>query len=252
MEKINIPMAIIIGAIILSIGLGFGLSNSKKGGESLSFADQLEQYQQEQQEAQLEAQRQEQEEAKKLVENVNPISDQDHVRGNPDAPITVYEYSDYECPFCKRFHTTMKEVLEKYPNDVNWVYRHAPLESLHPVKAQREAVAAECAAELGGDDAFWTFSDRFFELTPSNNRTELETVFPQIVKEMGLNQSQFNECLESGRHDDKIASDLENFMETGGRGTPWSILVTESGEKFPINGAQPAAAISQIIEAATN
>ncbi|MCA9352237.1 thioredoxin domain-containing protein, partial [Patescibacteria group bacterium] len=165
---------------------------------------------------------------------------------------TVYEYSDYECPFCKRFHTTMKEVLEKYPNDVNWVYRHAPLESLHPVKAQREAVAAECAAELGGDDAFWTFSDRFFELTPSNNRTELETVFPQIVKEMGLNQSQFNECLESGRHDEKIASDLENFMETGGRGTPWSILVTESGEKFPINGAQPAAAISQIIEAATN
>ena len=146
----------------------------------------------------------------------------------------------------------MKEVLAKYPNDVNWVYRHAPLESLHPVKAKREAVAAECAAELGGDDAFWAFSDRFFELTPSNNRTELETVFPQIVKEMGLNQTQFNECLESGRHDDKIASDLQNFMETGGRGTPWSILVTESGEKFPINGAQPAAAISQIIEASIN
>lgn len=136
----------------------------------------------------------EQEEARRIAsrEPMAPVTSEDHIRGNPNAPVKIVEYSDMECPFCRRFHTTMKQVMDGYGKDgkVVWVYRHLPLDSIHS-KARPEAVAAECADELGGNDAFWTFIDRFFELTPSNNQTELETVIPQIPREIGLNESRF-------------------------------------------------------------
>src|SRR3989344_453399 len=104
------------------------------------------------------------------LEEMSPITSTDHIRGNPDAPIKIVEYSDFECPFCKRFHETMQQVSAEYGDQVAWVYRHFPLDQLHS-KARKEAVASECAAELGGNDAFWKFTDRFFELTPSNDQT---------------------------------------------------------------------------------
>ncbi len=75
---------------------------------------------------------------------VVPITDDDWVRGNPDAKITLIEYSDYECSFCSRFHPTAQQVIDEYPDDVNWVYRHFPLTSIHPTAVAR-AEAAECA-----------------------------------------------------------------------------------------------------------
>ena len=82
------------------------------------------------------------------LEKMTPISSSDHIRGNPDAPVKIVEYSDTECPFCKRFHETMKQVMDEYGKDgkVAWVYRHFPLDQLHS-KARKEAVALECAKE---------------------------------------------------------------------------------------------------------
>src|SRR3990172_9010082 len=106
---------------------------------------------------------------------LRPVSKgRDHIRGDPAAPVTLVEYSDFECPFCKRFHGTVKKLVDESGGRVRWVFRHFPLDDLHPVKARKEAVASECAAELGGNDAFWKFADRFFELTPSNNRTDID------------------------------------------------------------------------------
>lgn len=249
-SKLTMPVALIIGAVIIAIGVGVGLSYSGGG----DFATQLERYQQEQQEAQLEAQRQQEEELVKLVENVAPVTEEDHVRGNPDAPVVIVEYSDFECPFCKRFHNTMNQLMDEYGDsgELAWVYRHFPLETLHPVKAHLEAVATECAAEQGGNEAFWSYADRFMELTPSNNQTNTDVVLPQIAQELGLNVEAFNTCLGSGRYDEKIASQIENAAQTGGRGTPWSILITKDGEKFPLNGAQPIEVIRQIIDEVTS
>ena len=86
------------------------------------------------------------------------LSDEDHYRGNKDASIVLVEYSDYECPFCTHFHSTMKQVLEEYGQKVAWVYRQYPLPQLHPT-APMASNAAECVAELGGDEAFWQLSD---------------------------------------------------------------------------------------------
>lgn len=188
----------------------------------------------------------------KELAKMRPVESKDHIRGNRDAKVVVVEYSDFECPFCKGFHETMRQAVDEYgpSGKLAWIYRHFPIDSLHPVKARKEAAATECAAELGGNDAFWKFADRFFELTPSNNRTDIETVLPQIAREIGLDEKRFTECLASGRYDVHIEADLQNAMETGGNGTPWSIIVAPNGKRFPLYGAQNYATVKRLIELA--
>ena len=186
------------------------------------------------------------------LEKMKAVSADDHIRGNPDAPVKIVEYSDMECPFCKRFHDTMKQVMDEYgaSGKVAWVYRHFPLDQLHPLKARKEATAAECANELGGNEAFWKFTDRFFELTPSNNQTDVDTVLPQIAQEIGLDKTRFASCLSSGEYDEHIEEDYQNALATGGSGTPWSIVVGKDGKKYSLSGAQPYSSIKQLIELA--
>ncbi|TSC78360.1 MAG: hypothetical protein G01um101429_820 [Parcubacteria group bacterium Gr01-1014_29] len=185
------------------------------------------------------------------LEKLASITSADHIRGNPDAPVKIIEYSDMECPFCKVFHSTMQQVVDEYGKDgkVAWVYRHFPLDSIHS-QARTEAVASECANELGGSGAFWKYTDRFFELTPSNNQTNIATVLPQIAREIGLDETKFNSCLASKKYDKHIQDDLDSAIATGGNGTPWSIVVAKNGKKYPLSGAQPYEAIKQLIDLA--
>ncbi|OHB04844.1 MAG: hypothetical protein A3B16_01385 [Candidatus Zambryskibacteria bacterium RIFCSPLOWO2_01_FULL_45_43] len=185
------------------------------------------------------------------LDSMSPVTNADHIRGNPSAPVKIVEYSDMECPYCARFHSTMQQVVAEYGKNgqVAWVYRHFPLDSIHS-KARPEAVASECANELGGNDAFWKFVDRFFKLTPSNNQTDIDAVFPQIVREIGLDKNKFDACLANGKYDNHIQDNLDNATATGGDGTPWSIVVTESGKKYPLSGARSYAEVKQLIEIA--
>ncbi len=185
------------------------------------------------------------------LENMRPITERDHIRGNPNAPIKIVEYSDMECPFCKRFHETLQQALAEYgkAGTLAWVYRHFPLDQLHS-KARAEAVATECAAEVGGASAFWAYLDRFFELTLSNNQTDIETVLPQIARELGLDENKFNSCLTAGSYDTHVQDDLDDALATGGSGTPWSIIITKSGKKYPLSGGLPYASVKQLIELA--
>ena len=105
---------------------------------------------------------------KPMATQMRPISPDDHILGNVNAKIIIVEYSDLECPFCKMFHNTMHQVVEKSNGNVAWVYRHYPILQLHP-KAFHEAEATECAWEQGGNSAFWKYTDKLFEITPSNN-----------------------------------------------------------------------------------
>lgn len=198
-----------------------------------------------------EAEQRERGEADKQAAALRPVSKaRDHIRGDPAAPVTLIEYSDFECPFCKRFHATAKRLVDESKGQVNWAYRHFPLDELHPGKARKEAVASECAAEIGGNGAFWKFADRLFELTLSNNRTDVDTVLPKIADEIGLDKARFASCLASGKHDRRIAEDVKDAGATGGRGTPWSFIVSKSGKAYPLSGAQPYAVVKQLVDLA--
>ena len=168
---------------------------------------------------------------------VEKVSDSEHIRGDKDAPITIVEYSDLECPFCKSVHPTLKQVLAAYEGKVRWVYRHFPLTQLHP-KATTEAAASECVAELGGNDAFWKFIDRVYEVTPANNGLDLATL-PDIAVYAGVNKTKFQTCVDSGKYDAVIAQDIQDAVTAGAQGTPYAVIIDAKGQNNPVTGALP-------------
>ncbi len=160
------------------------------------------------------------------LKDIRPISPTDHVLGNRNAKVVLVEYSDTECPYCKTYHQTLHQLINKYGKDIAWVYRHNPL-AIHP-KAQKEAEATECAAELGGNDAFWAYIDRLFEITPSNNKLD-PAELPKIATYVGLNEKAFNDCLASGKHAAKVEADRQEIVNAGQTGTPSAVLMTKNG-----------------------
>jgi len=152
----------------------------------------------------------------------------DHIRGNPDADIMFVEFSDTECPFCKRFHGVMHQLIDEYGKSgkVAWVYRQYPIVQLHP-KAPKEAEALECAAELGGNEKFWDYLDRLMALINSNDSFDLANL-PRIAVEISLNEGLFTDCLASGRQRIRVQSDIEDGTAAGVQGTPYSILVLKT------------------------
>ncbi|MBI1961310.1 MAG: thioredoxin domain-containing protein [Candidatus Sungbacteria bacterium] len=178
--------------------------------------------------------------------SVAPVTDADWVRGNPDAGITLVEFSDLECPFCQSFHPSLVRMIDEYPDDVRWVYRHFPLSSIHP-KAPKEAEAAECAGELGGNDGFWAFVDRLFEITPANNGFNLDEL-PDVAEYVGLNRADFSTCLDSGKYASKVSDQADQAVAASAQGTPYSVIVTPDGEKIPVNGAVPYSQLKSILD----
>ncbi|MCC7482240.1 MAG: thioredoxin domain-containing protein [Hyphomicrobiales bacterium] len=196
----------------------------------------------------------EDEKRRAAAKSVRQVDAQDHIRGNPKAQVRVVEYSDFECPFCKSFHPTLKQVMDEYGKDgrVAWIYRQFPLDSLHS-KARKEAQATECANEIGGNDAFWTYADRLFEIAPSNDRLDL-ALLPKVAEEVGLDRAKFEDCLKGdsrgGKYADHIEADVQNATAAGGTGTPYTVVIAANGKTFPINGAQPYRVVKQIIDLA--
>jgi protein-disulfide isomerase len=177
---------------------------------------------------------------------IAPITSKDHILGRRDANIIVVEYSDTECPFCKVFHNTMKEVLRIYGDDVAWVYRQFPIAQLH-AKAPKEAEATECANELGGNQVFWNYLDKLFETTESNDSLDLNEL-PKIAVAVGLDELEFNACLSSGKYTKFIATSVEDAVKDGARGTPYAVIVAKDGRKLVINGAEPLANVKAKID----
>ena len=188
-----------------------------------------------------------------LARNVPPPSKDDHVYGKASAPVSLIEYSDFECPYCKRFHDTAKQLVDRSDGKINLVYRHFPL-SFHNPGAEKEAEASECVAELGGNDAFWKFADAIYARTRSNGKGfPLDKLAPLAV-ELGLNQDAFRQCLDSGRMTARVRHDVETGTKAGIEGTPGNILRNNrTGQVLAVPGAQPyeqlSAAAQQLLQA---
>jgi len=210
----------------------------------------IQEYAKKQQEAQVTARAQAERLANEKVRNVRRVSaTRDHIYGNPQAAISIVEYSDFECPFCKRFHATPKELVEAYAGKVNWVYRHFPL-PFHNPGAQKEAEASECASELGGNDAFWKYGDAIYARTQSNGKGFPLTQLVPLATEIGLDGDKFQQCIDSGKYASRVQEDIAEGAQIGVTGTPASILLNnQTGEARLKSGAQPIAAFKPDLEA---
>lgn len=179
---------------------------------------------------------------------MRPVDEKDHIRGNPNAPIMIVEFSDYDCPFCKEFHSTLQQIMQNYGTDgkVAWVYRNFPLQQLHP-SAPYIAQAAECVAQLGGNDAFWNFTDLVFDERGTNEPTNTARL-PEFAETSGVSQTAFNACMEKGDTKALVQEDFQEALGIGARGTPYSVVLV-GGQKIVISGAQPYSSVSQLMEA---
>lgn len=139
------------------------------------------------------------------------ISKSDHVLGPENAKVTIVEFSDFECPVCGRGYTMMKQVLEEYKDQIRFVYKHYPL-SFHQ-NAQVAAEAAECA---GAQGKFWQMHDQIFENQKQLSKQNLK----QWAKDLGLNTTKFNKCLDTNAMADKVNTDMQTGSNYGVSGTP--------------------------------
>ncbi len=177
--------------------------------------------------------------------------DNDPIRGDPNAPITILEFSDFQCPFCARFHVqTLPLLLEEYidAGKVNLVYRDFPIQSIHP-NALPAAVAAECANEQG---KYWEYHDTLFEKQSVWSRLNSDaaiSTFSQFATEVGLEQQQFDSCLGSGKYLEEVQNDMREGREYDITGTPGFFVGNEEIGFVKITGAQPFEIFKRVIDA---
>ncbi len=177
------------------------------------------------------------------VSKIAVVDKEDHIRGDADAEITMIEYSDFQCPFCDRFHPTAKQVAEEYKGKVRWIYRHFPL-SFHD-EAINAAEASECAGE---QNKFWEYGDKLFE-----NQSDLGAVlYKKLATDLGLNVSQFETCMSSDKYLAHISTDESEGASAGVTGTP-GIFIFKTDAKgtdqaIIIKGAQSASALKSAID----
>ena len=156
-------------------------------------------------------------------------------KGPADARITIVEFSDFQCPYCQRALATVDEVLAKYPEDVRVVYRHLPLDRIHP-NARGAAEAAACAEEQG---QFWAYHDKLFQ----NNKALGKEDLLRYATDAGLDAARFQTCFDERRFKDKVEADLQAARAVGISGTPAFVV-----NGILLSGAQPAEEFYKVID----
>jgi protein-disulfide isomerase len=155
--------------------------------------------------------------------------------GPADAPITIVEFSDYQCPYCRRWHEQVYEpLLAAYPGQIRLVYRHLPLTSIHP-DAFSAAEAAMCAGE---QNAYWQYHEKLFSSDSLG-----ASVYIQYAQELSLDMTAFETCLSERRYQEAIQRDLDFAVNLGVRSTPTFFI-----NGLAIVGAQPLSVFKQVID----
>jgi protein-disulfide isomerase len=228
MDKMGLPVSIVIAGLLIAGGVYLNGRITKVNPTPA-------------QQQQLKSQN--------LSDVIRPIDANDHVLGSPKARILVVEYSDTECPYCKMFQSTMLSIMQNYGQDGNvaWVYRHYPITELHS-KSFNEAVALECAGNIGGNSKFWEYTDKIYEVTPSNDGLDPKEL-TNIATAVGLSSEKFNTCLTSGEFNPRVNLDIQNAEELGIAGTPYSVIIdTKTNQYYPIDGAYPYTSLKSAID----
>lgn len=168
---------------------------------------------------------------------VNASVDDDPSWGPPDAPVTIIEFSDFQCPFCGRFHQdTYDQIRSNYDGKIRFVYRDYPIVQLHPF-AEISAEAAECVNEQG---KFWEFHDLLLKNQTITSADDVHT----LASQLGLSMANYNDCMSTRRYQQEVAKDIQDGNSYGVSGTPTFFI---NGQ--PLVGAQPYAVFAAVIDA---
>ena len=183
------------------------------------------------------------------VSKVPEVSADDHILGDPNAPIKIVEYTDIECPFCKEFHVTMEQIMAIYgaKGEVAWVIRNFPLAQLHP-NAPKMAEAAECLAHAIGNAAYFKFLDLVFTIAPSGSFFPLSQLADTAAKAGISDTAAFNQCVANDTYKDLITGQFNAAVAAGGDGTPYSIVMIKGGQRVALSGAQPYSSLKSVID----
>lgn len=180
--------------------------------------------------------------------HMRALSPDDHIFGNPAAPIMIVEYSDFDCTYCKSFHDTLYSIVTdpKFSGKVAWTYRHFPLTELHE-HSFAHARASECVAQTAGNNTFWTFAHALYEAQPVDPQQ-----YGTIASKIGLSGSSFATCLsgDTTAIDAKIKRDRQDALNIGADGTPYTIIVANGKISAVMNGGYPYAAVRQLVDEA--
>ena len=182
--------------------------------------------------------------------NVKAVSKDDYILGDKNAKVTLIEYSDLECPYCKTFHPTITQVLNDYKGKVNMVYRQFPL-SFHQ-NASKEAEAALCIGDLGGASKYFDFIDKVFQRTTSNGTGFALTALGPLAKEVGVNQAKFQDCLDSGKMAARVTAEENDGSQAGATGTPTTFIVKDGKTVTAIPGAYTSDQVKALVDQALN
>lgn len=174
-----------------------------------------------------------------------------HLYGNPTARFTLLNYSDLECPFCKRFHETPKFLVDSAKNGmVNWEWRHFPL-SFHEPMASKAAVTGECVAQQKGSKGFWALTEYWFTHTAGNGQGLAS--YDEIPALFGLDKTKYAACLTDPTIIKKIKDDIQAGNAAGVTGTPATLIIdNQTGKTETLVGAQPFDRFVQVIEGMAN
>lgn len=160
-----------------------------------------------------------------------PVRADDHLLGPENAPVTLVEYGDFECPYCGQAYGVLKELLEEFGAQMRFVFRHFPLSQIHP-DAETAALAAEAAGEQG---RFWEMHDTLFE-----NQVALEDEdLLQYAQALGLDLAEFDQSVASERHLGRIRKDFMSGVRSGVNGTPTFFINGErhnGSYEYPVLG----------------
>lgn len=228
-SSLKIPLAIVLGGVIIAIAVYASVQRSAQestGDPSL----------------------------------VRPVGATDHILGNPAARVKIVEYSDFDCEFCKSFHQTLHQIIvdKGAQGQVAWVYRQFPLFEVHP-NALSHAKAAECAAEVGGNDVFWKFADALYAAQPADRGSygrlaAASGAFGDPSRQGEAEADAFATCYASESASkpilDRIMADRQNALDIGAQGTPYSLILVEGKPPVVMNGAYSYDAVKELVDRA--
>ncbi len=172
------------------------------------------------------------------------IKANDHVRGNLNAPITIVEYSDFQCPYCVKYAYTLQEIMVAYPGKIKWVFRH------YPLPFHQAAKGAGTAAEAAGNQGrFWEYADILFEKSQADGTGFSNDDLVQYAVQLGLDVNQFSSDADNPKYEQKINSDTADGDKLKITGTPASFLIDDEGNIQDLTGNVPYDQLKQKIDA---